>query len=200
MGVTYQEMLQLMRKHARNWLMKVILGIIIVVFVFYFGSMQGSRQTETIAKIDGFQIARAEYIKEYQDLMDFYRQRYGNSISDDLLKTLNLKQRAYDSLIERMILLAKADELGLEVSDKEVTEKIISYPAFKRDGVFDPSLYERVLTFQKINPEEFEDTQRRFLTINKLERLIKESAKVSDEEVYDIYRMQNEKVNLDFVK
>jgi len=189
-----------MRKHARNWLMKVILGIIIVVFVFYFGSMQGSRQTETIAKIDGFQIARAEYIKEYQDLMDFYRQRYGNSISDDLLKTLNLKQRAYDSLIERMILLAKADELGLEVSDKEVTEKIISYPAFKRDGVFDPSLYERVLAFQKINPEEFEDTQRRFLTINKLERLIKESAKVSDEEVYDIYRMQNEKVNLDFVK
>ncbi len=189
-----------MRKHARNWLMKVILGIIIIVFVFYFGSMRGSLQTETIAKIDGLQIARAEYIKEYQDLIDFYRQRYGNSISDDLLKKLNLKQRAYDSLIERMIILAKADELGLEVSDEEVTEKILSYPAFKRDGVFDPSLYERILAFQKITPEEFEDSQRRFLTINKLERLIKESAKVSDEEAYEIYRMQNEKINLDFVK
>ncbi|MBW2673708.1 MAG: SurA N-terminal domain-containing protein [Deltaproteobacteria bacterium] len=36
-------MLQLMRKHARNWLMKVVLGIIIIVFVFYFGSMRGLR-------------------------------------------------------------------------------------------------------------------------------------------------------------
>jgi len=34
-------MLQLMRTHAKNWLMKVVLGIIIVVFVFYFGSIAG---------------------------------------------------------------------------------------------------------------------------------------------------------------
>ena len=44
-------MLNIMRKHARNWLMKLILGIIIVVFVFYFGSMGGKQRAERIAII-----------------------------------------------------------------------------------------------------------------------------------------------------
>ena len=46
-------LLNLMRKHARNWLMKIILGIIVVVFIFYFGSMGGSQRAERIAMIDG---------------------------------------------------------------------------------------------------------------------------------------------------
>ncbi|MBU0653121.1 MAG: SurA N-terminal domain-containing protein, partial [Proteobacteria bacterium] len=46
-------MLNIMRRHARNWLMKLILGIIIVVFVFYFGSMGGRQRAERIAIIDG---------------------------------------------------------------------------------------------------------------------------------------------------
>ncbi|MEA1971076.1 MAG: SurA N-terminal domain-containing protein, partial [Thermodesulfobacteriota bacterium] len=188
-----------MRKHARNWLMKVILGIIILVFVFYFGSMRGRQTTETIAEIDGSLIAYAEFQREYQSLLDFYRQQYDNNLTDDLLKKLNLKQQAFDRLINQVVILSKADELKLDVSDDELKASILSYPAFQRNGIFDNNLYQRALRYQRLTPEDFEAIQGRMLKIEKLERLIKESAKVSDKEVRDIYNVQNRKINVNFI-
>jgi len=51
-----------------------------------------------------------------------------------------------------------------------------------------------------MTPEAFEAIQRKALKIGKLEQLIKESAKVSEQEAYEIYRLQNRKVNIDFIK
>ncbi len=188
-----------MRKHARNWLMKVVLGIIVIVFVFYFGSMRGRQQTETIVEINGSRIAYAAFRTEYQNLLDFYRQRYGDNLTDDLLKKMNPKQQAFDNLINRAIILSKADDLKLDVSDDELKASIISYPAFQRNGVFDNTLYQRALRSQRMTPEDFEAIQRRALKTGKLERLIKESAKVSDKEVRDIYNTQNRKINVNFI-
>jgi len=50
-----------------------------------------------------------------------------------------------------------------------------------------------------MTPEDFEAIQRRALKTGKLERLIRESAKVSDKEVRDIYNTQNRKINIDFI-
>ena len=193
-------MLQLMRKHARNWLMKVVLGIIIIVFVFYFGSMRGRQETETIAIIDGSRIAHAQFRDEYQNLFEFYRERYGNRLTDDLLKQINLKAQAFDSVITQAIMLAQADEWNLRVGDNELKASILSYPAFQRDGTFNNDQYQRILRYQRMTPETFEDMQRRALATGKVERLIRESAKVSEQEVYEIYRLQNRKVNIRFIR
>jgi len=193
-------MLQLMRKHARNWLMKVVLGIIIIVFVFYFGSMRGRQQTETIATIDGARIVHATFRDEYQNLLDFYRQRYGEYLTDDLIKKINLKQQAFDSVVGQAVILTKADELKLDISDNELKAFIFSHPAFQKDGAFSNDLYQRTLRYQRMTPEAFEAIQRRALRIAKMERLIKGSAKVSEQEAYEIYRLQNRKVNIDFIK
>ncbi|MEA3470577.1 MAG: SurA N-terminal domain-containing protein [Thermodesulfobacteriota bacterium] len=193
-------MLRLMRKHARNWLMKVVLGIIIVVFVFYFGSLRGRRQTETIAIINKAPISRSEYVKEYHNVIDMYRQRFGNNLTDDFLKALNPKQQAFDNLINKAIILTKADEFKLNVSEEEIKESIFNYPAFQRNGVFDKRIYEQRLRFQRLTPEDFEALQKRMLRIEKLERLIRESAKISEGEVYDIYGLQNQKIKVDFIK
>jgi len=193
-------MLQLMRKHARNWLMKVILGIIIIVFVFYFGSMRGRKITETIAEIDGIRIAQAEFQREYQNLLDFYLQRYDNNLTDEMLKKLNVKQQAFERLINQAVILLKADELKLDVSDEELKESILSYPAFQKNGVFDNNLYQWALRHQRLTPEDFEAIQARMLKIEKLEKLIKESAKVSDKEIRDIYDARNRKINVNFIK
>ncbi|MBN2251081.1 MAG: peptidylprolyl isomerase, partial [Candidatus Altiarchaeota archaeon] len=189
-----------MRKHARNWLMKVVLGIIIVVFVFYFGSMRGKQETETIALVDGSRIAYAEFRNEYDRLLDFYRQRYGEYLTDDLIKKINLKQQTFDGILGQAVIISKANELKLAVSDDEVKASISSYPGFQKNGVFNNDLYQRALRYQRMTPEAFEAIQRKSLKIGKLERLIRESAKVSEQEAYESYRMQNRKVNVDFIK
>lgn len=193
-------MLELMRKHARNWIMKVLLAIIIIVFVFYFGSMTGRQKADAIATVDGKIITYREYEKEYRDLIDLYNRRSGGRLTDDMLKTLNLKQQALDKLVYQAILMKKAQDLQVKVTDEEIRSFISSLPAFQRNGVFDDRLYQQMLRYNKLTPEDFENEQRKSLLIMKLEDLLQDGVHVSDEEVKNFYEAQTEKINVSFVR
>lgn len=192
-------MLELMRKHAKNWLMKFLLGMIIIVFIFYFGTRTGRKKTETIAVVDGKEIALAEVQKEYSNLAEFYRRQYGGSLSDEMLKGLNLKQTALNSLVAQAIIMQKAKELNIAATDDEVRSFIMAYPAFQRGGTFNEKVYQQMLRLNRITPEEFEAAQQKMLSAAKLERLIQEAAKVSDQEVLDFFNFQNEQINISYL-
>lgn len=193
-------MLDIMRKHAKNWVMKLLLGIIIVVFIFYFGSMRDSDRTDTIAIFDGKAISNADFQREYQNLVDLYRNRFGGNLNEEMIKGLKLKEQATDNLIRQAIILAKADELNLRVSDEELRNSILAYPAFQRNGVFDQRVYEGTLRQNRMTPENFETMQRKVVITGKIQDLIISGVHVSDREVLDIYRMQKEKINVQYLK
>jgi len=193
-------MLDLMRRHARNWMMKVLLGIIVIVFVFYFGSVGNQERAETVATLDGKGIAYIDFQKEYENLLDAYRRTYGGSLTDEMIRKLNLKEQALSSLVNQAIVLQKAKQLQIDVPPEEVRAVILAYPAFQRDGVFSEQLYQRMLSMNKTTPEEFENIQQKMITAMKLQELIQDAVKVSDREVYDLYRIQNEKINLSFLQ
>ena len=193
-------MLDLMRKHAKNWLMKTILGIIIVVFVFYFGSMGGRERANRIAMIDGKPIVYADFQREYQNLVEMYRQRFGQGLTEEMLKSLNLKQQALDNLINQAVVMKKAEALNVKVTDEDVKTRILTYPGFQRNGAFDQRIYEQTLRANKMTPEEFEEMQRKMLIATAVEDMIRDAVMVSDQEVQDLYRMQSEKINVDFIQ
>jgi len=193
-------MLDVMRKHARNWIMKLILGIIIVVFIFYFGSMGGRNQADRIAMIDGKSIVYVDFQKEYENLLDMYRERMGRALTEEMLKAMDLKRQAFDNLINQVVLLEKARDMEIRISDDDVKKAILSYPAFQRGGIFDDRIYQQVLRANKMTPEQFEDSQRKLLLSAQAEDLIQGGIVASDEEALDFYRMQKEKLNLDFIE
>jgi peptidyl-prolyl cis-trans isomerase D len=195
-----RSMLQFMRKHAKNWMMKVILILIIIVFIFYFGSMAGREKTKAIATVGDKQISYADLRKEYENLLDLYRRQYGESLTEETIKKLNLKQMALNNLINQTIALQKAKELKIEVSNEEVQNAIVNFPSFQRNGVFDKRIYQQALRNLRMAPEDFEEVQKNAMTVAKLEGLMQESVKVSDGEVLDLYRIQNEKTDLAFIK
>ena len=179
--------------------MKLILGIIIIVFVFYFGSMGGRQRAERIAMIDGKPIVYADFQREYQSMVEMYRQRFGQNLPEEMLKALNLKQQARDTLITQAVILKKAEQMNIRVTDEDLKAAILSYPGFQRNGVFDQRTYEQILRTNKMTPEEFEENQRKMIITLRVEDLIQGAVRVSDQEVYDIYRMQSEKINCDFL-
>ncbi len=193
-------MLDLMRRHARNWMMKVLLGIIVIVFVFYFGSVGNQQRAETVVTLDGKGIAYIDFQKEYEKILDAYRTTYGGALTDEMIRKLNLKEQALDGLVNQAIVLQKAKQLQIDVPVEEVRTVIMAYPAFQRDGAFNEQLYQRTLSMNKTTPEEFEDIQQKMITAMKLQELIQDAVKVSDEEVYDLYRIQNEKINVSFLQ
>jgi peptidyl-prolyl cis-trans isomerase D len=192
-------MLDLMRRHAKKWFMKLILIMIIVVFVLYFGATSGRQRTERIAMIDGKPIVYADFQREYQKLVEMAQQRFGRGLPEEMLKALNLKQKALDDLIDHAVILKKAEQMNVRVTDEEVKAAILAYPGFQRNGAFDQRLYEQTLRANKMVPDEFEESQRKMMIAMRVEELIQDAVQVSDQEVYDIYRMQTEKINCDFV-
>lgn len=193
-------MLDLMRKNAKNWLVKLLLGIIIIVFVFYFGSLRESGQANKVASFDGKVISYADFQQEYENLIELYRNRLGSSFNEEIIKALNLKNQAFETMINQRLMLAKADELGIKVTDEELKNTILSYPAFQSSGSFNQEVYQRTLRANRLTPENFETRQKNALIMEKIQKLISDGIHVSDREILDFYHLQNDQIKVAYLK
>jgi len=192
-------MLDFMRKHAQSWMIKAALGAVVVVFIFWgIWAPHEGRQRELI-KIGDSIITVTEAKNYYQNLRDRYQATYGERFTEDLAKKLNLKERAVKDLVNRILLLQEARNLGLKVTDEELEASIHSIPAFQKDGVFDQATYTRALQRVRLNAKDFEGSQRDMLLINKLQGLILSSVRVSEREVLEAYRQGFERINVEMI-
>jgi peptidyl-prolyl cis-trans isomerase D len=192
-------MLHLMRKHAGSWMIKVVLGVIVVVFVFWgVGSYRSDRENR-IAVVNGQVIALEEYRSTYEQLLDQYRRQFGGALDQQLVKTLGLKRQALDHLINRRLVLQKADELNLQVTDNELADAIQGMEVFQENGRFVSERYQRLLAMNRMTPEVFEESLRRDLLVDKTQQYILGSVKVSDAEAWESFQWREEQIAIDYV-
>ncbi len=192
-------MLSLMRKHAGTWMIKVILGAIVVVFVFWGVGSYRSRQSGRVAKVNGTIITLDDYRESYNNLIEQVRQSFGNNLNEELIRMLQLRKRAMDQLVDKALMLQAAEKLKLTVSDEELAEFIRNIGAFQTAGVFDSGRYINTLSRNRLTPEDFEVQQREALIIDKLQALITGSIKVSDLEARQWYIWDNTEVDVDYL-
>ena len=192
-------MLSLMRKHAGSWMIKVILGAIVVVFVLWGVGSWTSQRSGRVATVNGETITVEEYRLTYKRLIEQVRQNFGRSLNEELLKNLNLEKQAIDQLVNKLLMRQQAADLNLRVSDEDLSLSIRSINAFQTAGVFDPRRYQRVLNSNNLSPEGFEIDQKDALLIDKLNDFITSSVKVSDREAAEWYSWNNAAVDIDYV-
>jgi len=192
-------MLRLMRKQAGSWLIKILLGAIVIVFVFWgvgsFREQRGGR----VALVNGDQITQDEYRETYNNLIEQLRRRFGNNLDENMLKQLQVKRQALNQLIDNKLWVQESKRLKFRVSEKELADAISNITAFQRAGIFDSSLYRNVLDRLRMTPEAFETAQKNEMLIVKLRTLITSSAKISDQEALEWYNWVNASVNIDYV-
>jgi peptidyl-prolyl cis-trans isomerase D len=193
-------MLKFFRKHARGWFMIAVIAIIIIVFVLYFGSSRAGRHANAIAIVDKKMISEAEFHNEYQKLMDMARLELKDKLTPEILKKMDLKKKAYDNLLNREIIMAKAGDLNIQVSDEELKNSITSIPILQTNGRFDQQKYQQVLRYNRMNAQDFESLQRANLIEEKIGLFVREGVKISDKEIYDTYTLQNQKINVNFLR
>ena len=193
-------MLGWMRKQTRSWFVYIAFGIIIIVFIFFYGySGQSGPGQSVVATVNDYKITRQQYEKNYENMLMMSRNVYNKtSFTEEELK--QLRQSALDDLIERTLMLMEADRLGITVSLDETRKEIAQTPAFQREGGFDKELYLRQLSANRMSPGEFEKAVRINTIISKLMDNVQNTTKLSDQELFDLYKLENEKVNLAFLK
>lgn len=193
-------LLSLMRKHAQSWIIKFLIGIIVVVFVLYFGYNFNSDDHIKVAEVNGEAISRLEYEKAYNDMLTSYQNQYKSFWNDKIAEALDLKTRAIEGLIEQKLIAQEAERLGLTVTKSEIQSKILEIPAFLTDGKFDENSYRNVLLNNRTTPEAFEESYTRELLQQKVAQLVTTFITPSTQDLLDNYRYENEKVKVGFVK
>jgi peptidyl-prolyl cis-trans isomerase D len=187
--------LKVLRKRRQSVLVIAPLGAIIVVFVFWgIGTVMTDR-LQVVAKVNGEVIP----VVELQRLVDNLQRSY-RDLGPDALPPEMLRGQALDQLITLRLLSQEAQRLGLQVSDEELRESIAGIPAFQVDGRFDKGQYLAVLRANGRTPADFEEAQRAQVLVDKLQELVVAGAHVSQAEVKERFRFDNERVVLSYVK
>lgn len=192
--------LSLMRKHAKSWLIKLLIGIIAAVFIFYFGYSFTSREALKMAIVNGEVISGLQYQKAYRDLLEALRVQYKGLWNDNLIKVFDLKNKALEKLINEKLISLEAKKLGLAVTESEVQKAIMDYPAFQSNGQFDLRRYKGLLSNNRMKPEDFEATMANELLKEKLGQFLFAFMGVTDQELLDHYTYTNEKIKISFVE
>jgi peptidyl-prolyl cis-trans isomerase D len=188
-----------MRKHAGTWMIKIILGAIVVVFVFWGVGSYTSRRTGRVASVNGTIITLDDYRISYRNLVEQARQSFGQNLNEELIEMLQIRKRALDQLIDRSLMQQAAEKFKLTVSDEELAESIRNIGAFQTAGVFDNRRYINTLNSNKLVPETFEVQQRDALIIDKLQAFVSGNIKVTDLEAEQWYIWNNTEVDIDYV-
>jgi len=192
-------MLSLLRKNAGSWMIKVLLGAIVVVFVFWGVGSFRERERSKVATVNGKLITFNEYNETYKNLLEMFRQRFGNELNEEMLKMLQLKKQALNQVIDKRLLLDEAERLNFRVSENELSSAIMKISAFHRAGKFDDRNYQRVLNRNNLTPEKFEAGQKDSMLADKLRLYITSGAKVTDDEAREFFKWQNSSANVDYV-
>lgn len=176
-------MLNFMRKHAKYFY--VFFFLIIISFIFFYVGPVDQNGPPPLVEVKGEKITVEEYWRAYDNMRDFYRDVYKEKFDTEMEKQLNLKEQVLSELVNTKILSLAARDLGITVSDRELTEVVVNDPAFQRDGVFRQDVYFRTLQLNRITPKYFEAKRREELLVRKMRQLIESSVIVTDDAIPD---------------
>ena len=112
-------------------------------------------------------------------------------------------QQTVDREITNLILMKEAEDLGISANEEELADWLKQQmPFLFIDGVFQSDQYRTFVSqrFRKSVPR-FEDEVRRSLIVDvRLRRMVVDGVTVGEEELREIYRRDNEKTKLRFLK
>jgi peptidyl-prolyl cis-trans isomerase D len=162
-------MFEFVRTHTR--VLQFILVLLIFPSFVFFGIQGYSRFTggenETVAKVGGHNITRAELDAAHREQIERVR-RQMPGIDAKLFDTPEMREQTLDGLLRERVLLVAADKLNLATTNDRLQRELMAVPqlaALKRpDGSFDGEAYRALLQAQGMTPEMFEARVRQDAT------------------------------------
>ncbi len=171
--------METIRRSTDSTAARLVFGAIVLVFVFWGVGANGPT-SETYAVVNGDRITDSAFRRAYQNYTA------GQALDDD--EAREVSGRVLDMLIAEQVMLQEARSVGLTVSDEEVYSQLAAEDAFRGpDGKFSSELYERSIKRIGMTKGAFEESIRDGILRSKLERVLRASVQVSEDELQRRY-------------
>lgn len=200
-------MLKRLRENMKVILWITIIAFVGLIFLAWGMDIQSGKGPSpgAIAKVNGRTITNGELEQAVRNTFDAYKQQFGRQPSD--AETDGLKDQAWKSLVQQILLTQEAQNRGMTATDEEVVYSVRMDPPpfvrsqeiFQTNGQFDPEKFRQYLNDPLMDWSSLEYYVRATLPVSKLQDLVTWGAKVSESELKDAYDMLNEKRTINYV-
>ncbi|EJG1617731.1 peptidylprolyl isomerase [Vibrio parahaemolyticus] len=165
-------MMDRLREGVNSIAVKIILGLIILSFVFAgVGSYLVNGSNNSAAKVGNTEIPRGEFEMAYQNERNRMQAQLGDYFSQMLADPAyveSFRKSVLDRMINDVLLDQQAEALGLRISDAQVRSMILEMPQFQSNGQFDQEIYQASLRRAGFSPDSFAEYMRRELVREQL--------------------------------
>lgn len=189
-------MLEKIREGATGITAKIILGIIILSFIFAgVGGYINSSTDTAAATVNGEDISASDFEQAFQSERSRMEAQLGetfNQLASNPEYLKNFREGVLQRLINDKLMDQKVRELGLRVSDAELRETVVNMPEFAVGGQFNNERYQALLMQAGFTPAEFRDYLRGQMARQQLGAALGQSDFALPSEASNFLKIQNE--------
>jgi len=201
-------MMSKMREYSKFFIIIVALSFI-GLMVFEWGmdyTGQSQRQT-MVGSVNGRELSYEMFTDMFQNLYQAERSRANEDLTES--QVANIRNMVWDRFVQQVILEEEMDRLNITVSDSEIVYQIKHYPLpeirnnpnFQTDGQFDWDKYYSSFSNPDVPWYQIEDYYRQqVLPFQRLQDIIGSTVRVSENEVFEEYKNNNEKVRIKYIE
>ncbi len=192
-------MLDGMRKNARSWGIKILFGIIVLVFVFWgVGGFKGDRKS-VLATVGEHKIQTKDFMRAYDRQLRRLQERRPD-IDTQALKEMNFKQQLFNQMVEQQLLLDKAKNLGLVVPSTELRSTIENMEMFQNEAKkFDPQRYMSILRANNLSPGKFETDLSNDVLVQKMINLVTSPVRATAKEARELFEYVRQEARIEYI-
>ena len=186
-------MLQNIRDKAQGWIAWAIVILISIPFALWgIQSYLGHGSEPVVAKVNGEEITERALDQRFQRFREQLRARLGEAYRPELIDDKRMRHEVLKQMVSDNIILQTSHELGLRVGDPLVRQAIMEIDAFQKDGRFDQASFDRYARLQGLTSGGFEQRIRQSILTEQLSQGIQTSAFITEREMQEIFRLQNQ--------
>ncbi|MDP2357725.1 MAG: SurA N-terminal domain-containing protein [Beijerinckiaceae bacterium] len=128
-------MLEGMRRATKNWLGKILVGILFTFLILSFavwgiGDIFRGFGVGTVAKVGETEILTETYRQAYQSQLQTWQREARRAITNDEARTAGLDRLVLNRLLSEATLDQRIRDLGLAMADRDIAQAIVNDPSF----------------------------------------------------------------------
>ena len=161
-----------------------------------------------VATVNGLEIRNTRWSEAYGFAIDRARSVSGRSLNDEEVR--QVESEAWEAMLQDILVEQEIERLGIEVTETEIRQAfrtnpppdLMRHPAFQTNGSFDYSKYQDFFRDPSVDEQlllQIETYYRQTLPRTRLAQQISGGTAMSDGEVWQAFRDQNESATVSYI-
>ena len=180
--------------HENKKMVQIVLALIILPFAFWGVDSYTSsgNKSDDAGMVNGERITQQELGVALRQQQDRLRQQLGEKFDAAMLDSPEMKLAVMENLVVQKLMLERAKNVRLTVTDEQVARVIAGIEAFQDGGKFDKKRYEAVLANQGMSPLAFEARLRNDLLWQQMQDAYLQNGYASNSATENVIRLNEQ--------